>query len=84
MQAFAVKPWIEAASMEVHPLLEGVSSRSDSEETRREAALDNIRQTHAKKTIYTDGSAHAGIRMGGACDIIRFRLEVRWLEARQV
>ena len=56
--------------MEVHPLLEEVSSRSDSEETRREAPLDNIRQTHAQKTIYTDGSAHAGIRMGGAAFVV--------------
>ena len=70
LHPFAVKPWVEAASLEVHPLLEGVSSRLDSEEVRREAALTNIRQTHAQKTIYTDGSAHGGILMGGAAFVV--------------
>ena len=70
LQLFAVKPWVEAASMEVSPLLEGVSSRLDREEIRRTAALDNIRQTNASKVIYTDGSATAGTRMGGAAFVV--------------
>ena len=65
LHPFAVKPWVEAASLEVHPLLEGVTSRLDSGEIRRKAALVNIRQMHAHMTLYMDGSAFGGTRMVG-------------------
>ena len=64
LHPFAVKPWVEAASLEVHPLLAGLSSHLESEEVRKEAALPNIRQMQSQKTIYKDGSAHGGILMG--------------------
>ena len=63
---YATDPWMEAKAIEVHSELEGISSTSESEPVKREAALNRIRQVNAPIVIYTDGSAHGGTRMDGA------------------
>ena len=67
---FTSKPWMEAPCMKVFPELEGVTSRLEREEVKREAAIRRIREVDAPVVIYTDGSAHRGTIRGGAAAVI--------------
>ena len=52
------------------PFLEGVNSREDELAVKREASIRRIREVSADLTIYTDGSATAGIFEGGSGVVI--------------
>ena len=67
---FTTDPWLEASCLEVYPELEGVVSRLESEQIKRDAALRRIREVDAPVVIYTDGSAHRGTIRGGAAAIV--------------
>ena len=51
-------------------LLEGVNSRLDEVEIKREAAIKRIREVDARLIIYTDGSATSGIFDGGSAVVV--------------
>ena len=61
---------MEAKSLQVFPELNGVTSREDSEEIKREASLKRIREVDAPIVLYTDGSAHGGTHVGGAAVVV--------------
>ena len=67
---FPIEPWITAPNLEVFPFLEGVTSREDELAVKREASIRRIREVSADLTIYTDGSATAGIFEGGSGVVI--------------
>ena len=67
---FTTDPWMEAKCLKVYPELEGVESRLDSDEVKREAAIRRITQVSADRVIYTDGSAMGGTRWGGYAVVI--------------
>ena len=67
---YDTEPWLEAKCLQVCPELEGVVSRLDRDEIKREAAMRRIRQVAADRVIYTDGSAMSGIRWGGNAVVV--------------
>jgi ribonuclease HI len=62
---YQMPPWIDY-QVEIFPELPGISSRAEDESKRRDAAIARIRELNSDLTIYTDGSATAGTRRGGA------------------
>ena len=69
MAFFSNPPWLPV-KFEVHTDLPGLASRHDDEATRRRCAIERLDQFNATRTIYTDGSADAGMRDGGSAAII--------------
>ena len=67
---FTTNPWMEAKAIPIHPELEGVNSRHDNELVKREVSLRKIREVNAPTVVYTDGSAHRGIRWGGTAAVM--------------
>ena len=66
---FDHEPWLSAPNLEVFPLLYNIK-RTDPEEEKKSAALQRIREVDASTTIYTDGSADAGIFEGGSAVVV--------------
>ena len=68
---FGVRPWERGLPPDiVFPFLEGVSGREAPQHTIQQAALSRARAINAKFNIYSDGSASAGLRMGGAGAVV--------------
>ena len=63
---FEHPPWLECANIEVYKHLPRVSSKNDREELIIEAAMSQLRSFNPTRILYTDGSASAGTRDGGA------------------
>ena len=61
---YPAPPWITAPHVTIHPTLEGVASRLDEVEIKREATIRRIREVAADVTVYTDGSASEDIYEG--------------------
>ena len=61
---------MEASCLQVKEKLEGVESRDQREDIKKEATLTCIRSIDAEIVIYTDGSAMGGTRWGGAGVVI--------------
>ena len=59
-------PWLSSPNLVIHSSLPGITGKNDSEERIIEAALKQIRSFVPYSTIYTDGSATAGLIRGGA------------------
>ena len=70
MEYFEYPPWTDAPCLEIYTSLEGVKSRMDDLQIRKEASIRRIEAVNADLTIYTDGSASGGTRMGGAGVVI--------------
>ena len=66
---FGAPPWTDFQA-EIFAELPGVTSRDVDIATRRNAAITRIKDFKAEVTIYTDGSATAGTRHGGAGTVI--------------
>ena len=62
-------PWLSAPNLEIFPQLYEIK-RTDPEDVKKNAALQRIREVNAETTIYTDGSAFAGIFEGGSAVVI--------------
>ena len=68
---FQTRPWQKGIDNNiVYPFLHGVRGKQDSSATIRMAALNRSRELGADINIYTDGSAYAGIMIGGAGVVI--------------
>ena len=67
---FPCAPWITAPMLTVYPFLEGVESRLDEIQIKKEATLARIREVSADIVVYTDGSASQGIYQGGSGVVI--------------
>jgi ribonuclease HI len=63
-------PWHDEPLENVHAHVPGLAGRSESEERKIELSYKRIRELAADYTIYSDGSASAGVRDGGAGVVI--------------
>ena len=70
IEHYKFHPWTDAPCLEVYASLEGVKSRLDDIQVRRASSIRRIQEVNADLTIYTDGSATGGTRMGGAGVVI--------------
>jgi ribonuclease HI len=70
MQIFQRAPWEDEGDYEVFETLEGVQSKNDPVNVIKEAAETRITALNPDIIIYTDGSADAGVRSGGAAAVI--------------
>ena len=70
IRQFTSNPWMEAPCIKIFPELEGVTSRLEREEIKREAAIRRIKEVESPVVIYTDGSLHRGTIWGGAAAVI--------------
>ena len=66
---FDYPPWLSAPNLEIFPQLYEIK-RTDPEDVKKNAALQRIREVNAETTIYTDGSAFAGIFEGGSAVVV--------------
>ena len=62
-------PWLSTPNLRIYPELYGIK-RSDSVESKRDAALQSIRVHNAAIVIYTDGSALKGTFCGGSAMVV--------------
>ena len=69
IQIFQRAPWELPGDYEVFDTLEGVASKKDPVNIIKEAAELRITALNADIIIYTDGSADAGMRDGGAAAV---------------
>ena len=65
-------PWQNKPLDNIYSQVPGLSGRSDSEARKIELSYKRIRELAADYTIYSDGSASAGVRDGGAGVVITF------------
>ena len=63
------EPWSSEKQFTLYPTLPGITSREDPVEKKREAAIKRIEELAADLTVYTDRSATAGCRAGGAASV---------------
>ena len=67
---YTVPPWRHVQALDVFPDLPGIKGRMDTVEKKQAAAQARINELNADIVIYTDGSASAGCKMGGAAAVI--------------
>jgi len=70
IQLFTVAPWLEQNIECIKSTVPGMSGRNDEAATKLAACLATIREANPDITIYTDGSATAGLTNGGAAAVI--------------
>ena len=63
------EPWSSEKLFTLYRTLPGITSREDPVEKKREAAIKRINELAADLIVYTDGSATAGCRAGGAASV---------------
>ena len=64
-------PWQESCSgLSIFPYVPGIKGRSDDHALKRAMSLEQIRSFSADITLYTDGSALAGMEDGGYGGIV--------------
>jgi len=63
---FARAPWKQAADIEVFDTVPGISGRDDDMEAKKAASEARLDALNSDLVVYTDGSADAGCRNGGA------------------
>ena len=69
---FVVAPWLDGRLNSVYPALPGLSSKSAPDIEARTLAYARIRELDAEYVIYSDGSADAGVKDGGAGAVVTF------------
>ena len=64
-------PWQQSScKLQIYPTVPGIKGRSDDPALKRAKSLAQIRSYFADLTIYTDGSATAGLENGGNAGIV--------------
>jgi ribonuclease HI len=72
MSFHTLAPWLDKPVQNIYPHVPELLGRSDSEERKIVLSYKRIRDLAADYTIYSDGSASAGVRDGGAGVVITF------------
>ena len=67
---FGSDPWDDPPYVNVHTEVPGVEGRNDNPVLKQELTIKQINSFNADLVIYTDGSASAGTRKGGAGVVI--------------
>ena len=69
LDLFSAPPWLKS-NFEVYPKVPGLQSRHEEESRRRGLAMERIDSLNGDWVLYTDGSADAGISMGGSAVVV--------------
>ena len=68
---YPLPPWQQSScKLNIYPTVPGIKGRSDDPALKRAMSLAQIRSFSADLTIYTDGSATAGLEDGGNAGIV--------------